>query len=179
MEARTRARLRELRTTRGWTLDQLAKHSGVSASTISRIETGHRRLGLDQLVPLARALGHTVDELLDAADEDDVVIRPEPHRVDGMTAWMIGPRRDGRGVLKVRYRTARTRPRTGVHPGRDWVFVLSGTLWLVLGDRDIYLPEGKAAEFSTLTPHGFGGFGGPAEALMILDGQGERMHADT
>jgi hypothetical protein len=59
------------------------------------------------------------------------------------------------------------------------VFVLSGTLWLVLGDRDIYLPEGKAAEFSTLTPHGFGGFGGPAEALMILDGQGERMHADA
>jgi hypothetical protein len=64
------------------------------------------------------------------------------------------------------------------HAGHDWVYVLSGTLWLVLDGRDLYVPEGRAAEFSTRVPHGFGGAGGPAEALMIFSGQGQRTHAD-
>jgi transcriptional regulator with XRE-family HTH domain len=180
VEAHTRARLRELRTARGWTLEHLARESGVSASTISRIETGHRRLGLDQLVPLARALGRSVDELVEPApDDDDVVIRPEPRRVDGRTAWMLGPARDGRVVFKVRFRGTKSRPAMGgPHPGHDWVYVLSGTLWLVLDGRDLYVPEGRAAEFSTRVPHGFGGAGGPVETLMIFDGQGQRTHAD-
>jgi transcriptional regulator with XRE-family HTH domain len=180
VEARTRTRLRELRTARGWTLDQLARESGVSASTISRIETGHRRLGLDQLVPLARALGRSVDELVEPApDDDDIVIRPEPSRIDGRTAWMLGPARDGRYVFKVRFRATKTRPQMGdPHAGHDWVYVLSGTLWLVLDGRDLYVPEGRAAEFSTRVPHGFGGAGGPVEALMILSGQGQRTHGE-
>lgn len=180
LEAATRARLRELRTARGWTLDRLARASGISASTISRIETGRRRLGLDQLVPLARALGHTVDELLEPPPgTDDVVIRPEPRRVDGRTAWMLGPAREGRVVFKVRCRATKQRPTVAApHPGHDWFYVLEGTLWLVLDGRDIYVPAGHAGEFSTRVPHGFGGAGGPVEALMIFDTQGERVHAD-
>lgn len=177
VENRTRARLRALRLDRQWSLDDLARRSGISASTISRIETGNRRLGLDQLVPLARALGVAVEELLepDAGDED-VLIRPDTRRIDGATIWTLGPPRDGRTVVKVRYPTARTRPATRTHPGRDWLYVMSGTLWFALDDRDLFVPEGRAADFKTTVPHGFGGRGGPVEVLMIFDSAGERSH---
>src|SRR5690606_11504716 len=64
VEDTARHRLRSLRLARGWSLDELAQRSDLSASTISRTETGRRRLALDHLVTLARALDTTVDELL-------------------------------------------------------------------------------------------------------------------
>src|SRR5664279_4908379 len=71
-----RHRLRSLRLARGWTLDELARRSNIGASTISRIETGHRRLAIDNLADLARALETTVDALIGDASDEDVVIRP-------------------------------------------------------------------------------------------------------
>jgi len=44
-------RLRELRQTRGWSLDQLAKQSGLSRATLSRLEKG-------EVSPTAESLGH-------------------------------------------------------------------------------------------------------------------------
>ena len=82
LEDTARRRLRALRQARGWTLDDLAARAHVGASTISRMETGQRRLAVDQLVTLARALGVTLDDLLADDDGDDVVIRPTP-RGDG------------------------------------------------------------------------------------------------
>src|SRR3954451_4411245 len=76
VEETARRRLRSLRQARGWTLDELARRSNIGASTISRIETGHRRLAIDNLAHLARALDTTVDELIAGSAEDDVVIRP-------------------------------------------------------------------------------------------------------
>src|SRR3954452_23847403 len=90
IEGTARRRLRSLRTARGWSIDELARRAHISPSTISRIETGHRRLALDQLVVLARALDTTVDELLaeDSAG-DDVVIRPIRDTAHGATYWML------------------------------------------------------------------------------------------
>ena len=83
VEATTRARLRALRVQRGWSLDDLARRADLSASTISRIETGKRTIGLDVLVPLARALVVPLDELVAADDDGDVVIRPTPTGMHG------------------------------------------------------------------------------------------------
>ena len=55
LEDSARRRLRSLRVARGWTIDELSRRSHLSAATISRLETGHRRLALDHLVTLARA----------------------------------------------------------------------------------------------------------------------------
>jgi hypothetical protein len=54
--------------------------------------------------------------------------------------------------------------------------VLSGRLRLVLGDEDLVLSPGEAAEFSTWTPHWMSGVGGPAEVLMLMGHHGERAH---
>ena len=67
LDALVRQRIRGLRVARGWSLDELAARSYLSPSTLSRIETGHRRIALDQLAPIARALGTTLDQLVESA----------------------------------------------------------------------------------------------------------------
>jgi transcriptional regulator with XRE-family HTH domain len=176
VEDRARHRLRALRTERSWTLDELARRSGVNASTISRMETGRRRIALDHLAALAGALGTSVDDLLRASDED-VVIRPERASFAGATTWLLtGRADDDRVVAKVRYAASRTRPEPQVHPGREWIYVLEGTLRLVLGERELLIHAGQAAQFSTAEPHWHGAHGGPVEALLIFDRHGEQAH---
>jgi transcriptional regulator with XRE-family HTH domain len=174
-----RQRIRGLRVARGWSLDALAARCYLSPSTLSRIETGHRRIALDQLVPIARALGTTLDQLVESDDDGDVVIRPQRDEARGVTTWMLGPDRAPHGMTVAKMRiTGPLRPagELGVHPGRDWFTVLSGTARLQLGDRVILVEPGQAAEFSTMIPHAIGAHDGPVEVLIILDHDGERSH---
>jgi len=165
-----RQRLRGLRQARGWSLDALAARCHLSPSTLSRIETGHRRIDLDQLVALAHALDTTIDHLVEPVDDADVIIRPVRHQEAGLTTWILSrdpAQHAGRLVAKMRITPER---RTGpghlaVHPGREWFTVLSGTVLLHLGERRLTVAEGEAAEFSTMIPHSIGAPDGPAEIL--------------
>jgi quercetin dioxygenase-like cupin family protein len=179
LDTLVRQRIRGLRAALGMSLDDLAAACYLSPSTLSRIETGHRRISLDQLTAIARALGTSLDQLVEATDAD-VVIRPQHDAERGVTRWMLR-RADGPGgttVVKMRV----TKPPPGpdelrAHPGNDWLTVLSGTLALRLGERTILVQAGEAAEFSTMVPHAFGAHGGtPAEILCILDHDGRRTH---
>jgi transcriptional regulator with XRE-family HTH domain len=175
-----RQRIRGLRLARGWSLDALAARCYVSPSTLSRIETGHRRIALDQLVPIARALGTTLDQLVESAEDEDVVIRPEPEHSPGLTTWLLSRERALQGVSVAKMRITTERP-TGadqlrVHPGHEWFTVLSGIARLQLGERTILVQAGDAAQFSTMVPHAIGAEGGPVEILTIFDHDGERAH---
>jgi transcriptional regulator with XRE-family HTH domain len=174
-----RRRLRSLRVARGWTLDDLARRSNIGASTISRIETGHRRLAIDNLADLARALETTVDELLADDRGEDVVIRPVRAKAGhGAVQWPLSRPHDpsGRVVAKMRIPASKKRPEPQVHPGRDWFYVLEGTARLLLGDREFLVEAGQAAEFNTMTPHWIAGYGGPVEILTIFGADGEHAH---
>jgi len=181
LDAVIRARIRGLRQARGWSLDALAARCHVSASTLSRIETGHRRISLDQLVPIARALGSSLDQLVESLDNDDVVIRPRRDRAHGMTTWLLSRENGEQGMTVAKMRLTARRPpaELGVHPGRDWFTVLSGTARLHLGSRVILVETGQAAQFSTMTPHAITADGGPVEILTILDRDGQRAHLRT
>ena len=178
-----RRRLRSLRQARGWTLDDLARRSNIGASTISRLETGHRRLAIDNLADLARALETTVDALLGSDDEDDdVVIHPVRGKFDnGTLYWPLTRLHDPSGgtVTKMRVPASKRRPDLRIHPGRDWLYVLEGTARLVLGERELFVEAGQAAEFDTMTPHWIAGHGGPVELLMIFDRDGQHAHLAT
>lgn len=178
IENTARHRLRTLRQARGWSLDELARRTHISASTLSRLETGTRRLALDHLVALARALDTTVDELLVADEEEDVVISPRRDHAGDTTYWMLTKPDDpsGRTVVKQRIPEHLKLPESRTHPGRDWFYVLSGTVRLRLGERDLLIGAGKAASFDTMTPHSISGHTGPAEILSIFDHHGERAH---
>ena len=174
-------RIRGLRAARGWSLDDLAARCYLSPSTLSRIETGQRRISLDQLSSIARALGSTLDQLVESVADNDVVIRPQRDAARGVTAWMLSRESGPHGVTVAKMRVTKPAPRRGadelkVHPGKDWFTVLSGTIVLVLGERTILVEAGQAAEFSTMIPHAFGARGGPAEVLCILDHDGQRTH---
>lgn len=179
VDALVRQRIRALRLARGWSLDNLAARSFLSPSNLSRIETGGRRIALDQLVPLARALGTTLDQLVELPNDDDVVIRPERDERRGMTVWTLARERNPFDITVARMRITAPAPpleELGVHPGRDWFTVLSGTAELRLGDRLILVEAGNAAEFSTMIPHAIGAHGGPVEVLTMLTPDAQRAH---
>jgi transcriptional regulator with XRE-family HTH domain len=181
LDSVVRQRIRGLRTSRGWSLDDLAGRCFLSASTLSRIETGHRRIGLDQLAAIARALGTSMDHLVEPEDDQDVVIRPHQDETRGMTTWLLSRDQGAHGLRVAKIRLTKPPPRRAdgdlpVHPGRDWFTVLSGTVLVLLGERTIRVQAGQAAEFSTMVPHAFGAEGGPAEIIAILDPDGERSH---
>nr|WP_236647127.1 XRE family transcriptional regulator [Micromonospora acroterricola] len=179
-----RQRIRGLRQARGWSLDSLAARCHISPSTLSRIETGHRRIDLDQLVALARELGTTIDHLVEPVDDADVIIRPLQHQEPGLTTWVLSrdaAQHGGRLVAKMRITPDR---RTGpghlaVHPGWEWFTVLSGTVVLHLGGRQMTVDAGEAAEFSTMIPHSIGALDGPVEILTMFDQDGERAHTES
>ena len=154
----------------------------MGASTISRIETGHRRLAIDNLADLASALAATVDEILGEDNDDDVVIRPVlGNHGNGAVHWPLTRLHDssGRAVAKMRIPASKKRPDPQIHPGRDWFYVLAGTARLLLGEREHLVAVGQAAEFNTMTPHWIAGYGGPVEILSIFDRHGEQAHLRT
>ncbi|PPF67507.1 XRE family transcriptional regulator [Rathayibacter tritici] len=171
-------RLRRLRTRRDRTLASLAAETGISASTLSRLESGGRRATLELLFPIARALGAPLDELVGAAPEDPRV-HGRPVRRNGM---LIQPLSRDAGALQAFKHTLPPGPVTepgeqGIHEGFEWLYVLSGRLRLRLGEHDLVLPAGEAAEFDTRVPHWFGRADEQqVEFLSLFGRQGERMH---
>lgn len=173
-------RLKELRLRRDMTLNELADETGISTSTLSRLEAGLRRPTLEQLLPLARSYGVTLDELVDAPETGDprVNLKPLPTK-DGRTILPLSRRPGGIQAYKFILPAGRDdeQPDLRTHEGYDWAFVLSGRLRLVLGGHDLILGPGEAAEFDTRTPHWFGATtAGPVEFLSLVGKQGERAH---
>jgi transcriptional regulator with XRE-family HTH domain len=176
IEALARSRLRSMRTTLGYSLDELAERTNLSPSTISRVETGKRTLSLDVLVPLANALQISLDALFEVPTDDDVVIRPVAHSSGTRTTWPLS-RPDGRTVaVKMRLEPSTVPPGQRVHPGHDWFLVLEGRVRLWLGERQIDVDAGEAAEFATMVPHAITALDGPAELIMVFDREGQRAH---
>lgn len=176
VEVLARTRLRSLRTTLGYSLEEVAARTNLSPSTISRVETGKRTLSLDVLVPLANALQVSLDVLFEVPTDDDVVIRPVEHSDGARTTWPLS-RPDGRTVaVKMRLEPTEVAPHQRVHPGHDWFLVLEGRVRLWLGERRIEVATGEAAEFTTMVPHAITALDGPAELVMIFDREGQRAH---
>lgn len=173
-------RLKELRQRRDLTLSELAAETGISVSTLSRLEAGLRRPTLEQLLPLASSHGVTIDDLVDAPPTGDprVNLKPLPTN-DGRTILPLSKRPGGIQAYKFVLPAGRDddEPDLRTHEGYDWAFVLDGQLRLVLGQHDLVLKPGEAAEFDTRTPHWFGATSaGPVEFLSLVGKQGERAH---
>jgi len=172
------ARLRSLRRQRGVTLTALSANTGISVSTLSRLESGARRPTLELLLSLARAYGMTLDDLVDAPPTGDPRVHLRPVTRHGMTMVPLSRRVGGIQAYKLVIPASSPRnPEPQVHEGYEWVYVLDGRLRVVLGTHDFVLVPGEAAEFDTRTPHWFGAADGEAvEFLSLFGSQGERAH---
>lgn len=172
-------RLRALRQARGITLADLATETSLTASTLSRLENGKLRPTLEQLLPLARAHGVPLDELVAAPPTGDPRIHLRPIQRSGLTVVPLTRRPGGIQAYKVIYppagRSATTELQT--HDGYEWFYVLNGQVRFVLGAQEFELGPGEAAEFDTRIPHWLGSASSqPAEVLTLFGAQGERAH---
>jgi transcriptional regulator with XRE-family HTH domain len=171
--------LRALRRERETTLADLSAETGISVSTLSRLESGDRKPTLELLLPLARAYDVTLDELVDAPPTGDPRIHLRPEKAHGMTMVPLTRQAVGIQAFKMVIPTGRSRrsPQPQTHEGYEWVYVLAGSLRLVLAQHDLVLGPGEAAEFDTRTPHWFGAADEEAVEFLSLFGKhGERAH---
>ncbi|WP_320776026.1 XRE family transcriptional regulator [Streptomyces sp. CRN 30] len=170
-------RLRRLRKEREVTLAALSRSTGISVSTLSRLESGLRKPSLELLLPVARAHQVPLDELVGAPPVRDPRVRAEPIVRHGRTYWPLTRQPGGLQAFKVVVPRSAEKPEARTHEGYEWLYVMSGRLRLVLGEHDVVLSAGEAAEFDTRVPHWFGSTGeGPVEFLSLFGPQGERMH---
>lgn len=172
-------RLRALRRGRGATLAELAEATGISVSTLSRLESGQRRPTLELLLPLARAHQVRLDELVGGPDAGDPRVRATSFVRNGSTFLPLTRRPGGiqafKQIIPPHWPAGDPDPRS--HEGYDWFYVLSGRLRLVLGPHDLVMKAGEAAEFDCRTPHWFANPGDvPTEVLCLFGPQGERLH---
>lgn len=172
-------RLRELRRRSGATLTSLSETTGIPISTLSRLESGHRKPGLELLLPLAKAYQVPLDELVGAPASGDPRVYPRPFKHKGMTVIRLTRKAGGlqafKQILPAGLVERDVEPRS--HEGYHWLYVLNGRLRLVLGDEDFVLAAGEVAEFDTHLPHWFGNADARAvEFLSIVGPQGERFH---
>ena len=171
-------RLRELRRKSGYTLTALSELTGISVSTLSRLESGQRKATLELLLPLARAHRVPLDELVGAPATGDPRVHPRPITRFGQTILPLSRQAGVPQAFKHLIPAGPVQvPEPKTHEGYEWIYVLSGRVRLVLGGHDLLLTPGEAAEFDTRTPHWFGSANGEAaEFLSIFGSQGERMH---
>ena len=170
-------RLRRLRTCRGVTLVQLAAETGISKSTLSRLESGQRKASLELLLPLAQAHQVPLDELVGAPEVGDPRIRLKPRRRNGRVVFTLTQQSSGVQVWKVIIPPESGEPELRTHEGYEWLYVLSGQMRLILGEHDITMPPGEVAEFDTRLPHWFGPADDqPVEILSVHGSHGKRMH---
>lgn len=169
-------RLREARLARGWTLDDLSRRASMSPSTLSRLEAGKRQASLELLVPLTRELRISIDDLVGRRTADPRVRRAVIHR-DGLVIAPLAPEGSPIDTYRITYPPTSSLPDLRTHDGFEWLYVLAGRLRLRLGDQDLTLARGEAAEFDTRIPHALSAAGGrPAHVLTIFNHDGARIH---
>ncbi|MEV8527201.1 MULTISPECIES: helix-turn-helix domain-containing protein [unclassified Streptomyces] len=179
-------RLRAAREQHGATLAGISCATGISPSTLSRIETGRRKPTLEVVLQLAKEYGVSLDELAGNAPARAVEPRSTaPHSFGDDKAVLpltryVGGLHAHKHVLPA-VEDPPVRPRQVSHEGYEWLCVLYGRLWLALANQDLVLTAGDVAEFDTRTPHGVAnaGPGGPVEYLILFGPQGERLRPRT
>ena len=176
MLAEVGPRLRRLRERRGLTLTALAAKTGISKSTLSRLESGQRKPSLELLLPLADAHHLPLDELVGAPRIGDPRVRLRPRTRNGRLVYPLTQQSSGLAVWKVVIPPERER-KLRTHAGYEWLYVLSGEMRLILGEHDITMRPGEVAEFDTRLPHWFGPTGDePVEILSVHGSHGQRMN---
>jgi transcriptional regulator with XRE-family HTH domain len=172
-------RVRASRIDLSWTLDQLARRSGVSRRMLVNVEQGSTNPSIATLLRLSDALGVGLPALVDTADDgaDAVVVHrgghatamwttatggsavmvagTSPPDVTELWDWRLGPGDAYRGEAH----------RAGT---RELLLVLSGTVELVVGESEHRLKPGDSASFDGAVAHSYRNASGSRPARFSL-----------
>ncbi|MDR8410212.1 XRE family transcriptional regulator [Nonomuraea sp. 3-1Str] len=173
-------RLRRAREKKGISLADLARATGISTSTLSRLESAQRRPSLELLLPITAVLGIPLDEIVAAPRILDPRVPQQPTRKDGRVLIPLSRQQGEPRAYKMTIPAHDEQPHLRTHAGYEWLYVLRGRLRVRLGDHDFVMGAGEAAEFDCQIPHWFGAAGrGSVEVLSLFGKQGERIHLRT
>lgn len=173
-------RLRRAREKKGVSLADLARATGISTSTLSRLESAQRKPSLELLVPVIAALGISLDEIVSAPRILDPRVPQQPTTRGGRVLIPLSRHQGEPRAYKMTIPAHDEEPHLRTHTGYEWLYVLRGHLRVKLGDHDFVMGAGEAAEFDCQVPHWFGAAGrGSVDVLSLFGKQGERIHLRT
>ena len=181
--SRLSERLRELRTERGWTQDELARRAGLSKSYLSRIEDGERQPSLASLLSLAQAHGVSLASLFAAPTAENrhcAVLRAgslPAQQGNGISYTPLSrpERAANMHPIHVTVPAGRENGEMYRHDGEEWLYVLSGTLRLALADEAHVLHPGDSAHFDARLPHRLFALDGRDAELILVACAAPRM----
>jgi len=153
-------RLSAFRTSRGWTLDELAERSGLSKGQLSRLESAERQPSLAALLSLAQAYGVAVASFFEAplSNQEVHIIRSDaevPQQANGLTYWPLSTGTSRFNLQPIRVVVSPDRPGDDRyhHDGEEWLMVLSGRVRLSIGTQAHTLEPGDSAHFDSRIGH--------------------------
>ena len=174
-------RVRDLRGSRGITLEVLAERSGVSRAMLSKVERGEKTPTLVVAAKVAEGLGISLSQLAGVEERREVVVVPRDRRMvmrdpeTGFERQLLSPASGRRSVEFVRNvlpegATSGDSPplRRGVE---EYVVVEKGRLKAVLRGDEYVLEEGDALYFEADVTHRFDNVGrGEASYYLVVSG---------
>ncbi|MCQ9368100.1 XRE family transcriptional regulator [Brevibacterium sp. 91QC2O2] len=176
-------RLKAARTAKNLTLAEVGHSTHISASTLSRLESGERKATLELLLPLSRLYHVPLDDLVGGPPLTEARVNPRRANLPGETVTALAhadtPLRIYRHILRpAESRRVGARADLRMHTGHEWLYVVAGSLWLRLGPRTYTLTAGQAVQFDGRTAHALGNerTDDTAEYLSLYSRAGERTH---
>lgn len=156
--------LRHIREARGLSLRELSQKSGLSASFIGQIERDETSPSVRSLKALTDALGIKLVDLFNGIEQNGsasspVVTPDKRRRIEypgyGVQMYLLTPdtNRDLQLILIIAEPGGSTGEGLYSHEGEEAGLILSGSLYVQIGDKEYYLREGDSLSFKCSTPH--------------------------
>ncbi|HEX9856351.1 MAG TPA: helix-turn-helix domain-containing protein [Acidimicrobiia bacterium] len=166
-------RLREERTNAGISQRELARRLGLSASMISQVESGLSKPSVGTLYAIVTELNVSLDRVIRgddyddsdrpvaSADEESPLVRPEDRQwidLESGVRWeeLTATSEDGVDFLHATYEVGgSSTPDESLmrHHGREYGYVMSGTLGIQIGFHEYELTPGHSIAFDSTRPH--------------------------
>jgi transcriptional regulator with XRE-family HTH domain len=166
-------RLREERVKAGISQRELARRLGLSASMISQLESGMSKPSVGTLYAIVTELNLSLDRVIRGEDfagehpgppaeqTDSPLVRPEDRHVielDSGVRWeeLSASSEDGVDFLHATYEVGgASTPDSSLmrHHGREYGYVISGTLGIQIGFQEYELNPGDSIAFESTQPH--------------------------
>ena len=187
-------RLREERVKAGISQRELARRLGLSASLISQLESGQSRPSVGTLYLIVTELGVSLDDVI--RGEESARGRPTGtsrcRRTDRRCCTRrSGPRstwtpacagRSWRPIVRTGSTSSRRSTRSAAprrpdrslirHQGREYGYIISGTLGVQIGFQEHVLSPGDSIAFDSTTPHRLFNVGDePVHAIWFVVGR--------
>ena len=175
--ARLGSRLKNLRSERDWTLEELSARADLSQPYLSRLEAGERQPSLAALISLAQAFELPLATLFESSKSENktsnvtIVRAGTRSRRTGNELEYVpltgGERPSHLNAVLLTIPARRTNTDMNHHDSEELMFVLDGRVTLRVSEETITLEPGDSAHYDARLPHRADAIGRAARVLLV------------